>query len=182
MTQKDKKIKEEEKRGPKPKVDYWLTEDGQTLLTGWARQGLSNLQIAKNMGIVQSTFYVWKNEHPEITEAIQKGKEVIDFEVENALLTRAMGQEVIEEKTYMKDDGTGRMVKHKERVKKQLPSDATSMIFWLKNRQPDRWSDRKHMQHSGNIDSNITAFDSVSTEDLQEIVKQYKEVSNEDEE
>lgn len=163
------------KRGAKPKVDYWLTEDGLTLLTGWARSGLSNAQIAKNMGVSETAFYDWKSKHTDISEAIQKGKEVVDFEMENALFNRAMGQEIIEEKTYMKDDGTGKKVKHVEKVKKQLPSDATSMIFWLKNRQPDRWNDRRQIEHSGHVGADISMFDNISTEDLKNIVEQYKE-------
>lgn len=168
--------------GPKPKVDYWLTEDGKTLLTGWARQGLSNAQLAKNMGVSEGCFYRWKAENNEIYEAIQKGKEVVDFEVENALLKRAMGYTAEETKTYMKDDGTGKQTKHIEKANKHIASDATSMIFWLKNRQPERWNDRKQVEHSGNIDSNISMFDNVSTEDLQNIVDQFKEAKEKEDE
>lgn len=158
-------------RGPKPKVDYWLTDDGKTLLTGWARGGLSNAQIAKNMNIHESTFYAWKAEHEDISEAIKKGKEVIDFEVENALLKRAMGYEVEETKTYMKDDGKGGKTRHVEKTSKHLPSDATSMIFWLKNRQPDRWNDRKQVEHSGSMTNNVNMFQDISTEELKALAK-----------
>lgn len=164
--------------GPKPKYLYWLTDDGKTLLTGWARQGLSNAQLAKNMGIHEGTFYEWKHQHPEIYEAIQKGKDVVDFEVENALLKRAMGYETEETKTYMKDDGNGKKTKHVEKVKKHLPSDATSMIFWLKNRQPERWNDRRQVEHSGGVNNtNVNMFKDISTEELKALAK-----SKEDEE
>ncbi|MEY8536809.1 transposase, partial [Blautia pseudococcoides] len=61
------------------------------MLEGWARDGLIDEQIAENMGIVPSTLYRWKNEHEEISEALKKGKEVVDRQVENALLKRALG-------------------------------------------------------------------------------------------
>lgn len=65
------------------------------------------------MGISESTLYDWKNRFPDISEALKKGKEVVDFEVENALLKNAM-------------DG-----------------NVTAQIFWLKNRRPDKWKDKR---------------------------------------
>lgn len=162
---------EENKRGAKPKVDYWLTDDGKTLLTGWARQGLSNAQLAKNMGVSESAFYDWKSKHKDISEAIQKGKDVVDFEVENALLRRAMGQEVIEYKEVETEDGT-----RTEKIVKNMPSDATSMIFWLKNRQPDRWNDRRQVEHSGGMtNTNVNMFAEITTEELKAIAKDKEE-------
>lgn len=161
-------------RGPKPKIDYWLTQDGLTLLTGWARQGLSNAQIAKNMGVGESTFYEWKAKHSDILEAIQKGKEVVDFEVENALLKRALGYTAEETKTYMKDDGEGKKTKHVEKTNKHIASDATSMIFWLKNRQPQSWRDRKETELSGQVDT-TNAFRDLTTEELRALAKKNKD-------
>lgn len=162
---------EDARRGPKPKVDYWLTDDGKTLLTGWARQGLSNAQLAKNMGVSEGCFYRWKAENNEIYEAIQKGKDVVDFEVENALLRRAMGQEVIEYKEVETEDGT-----RTEKIVKNMPSDATSMIFWLKNRQPERWNDRRQVEHSGGMtNTNVNMFAEITTEELKAIAKDKEE-------
>lgn len=96
----------------KGKFEYWLTKDGLTLLEGWARDGLTDEQIAANMGIATSTLYAWKKDHGEISEALKKGKEVVDYEVENALLVKA------------------------------LCGDVTAQIFWLKNRRPRRWRDK----------------------------------------
>lgn len=94
------------------KYDYWLTSDGLLLLTGWARDGLTDEQIAGNMGISPSTLYEWKSKYPEISEALKKGKEVVDYQVENALL------------------------------KKALEGDTTAIIFWLKNRKCADWRDK----------------------------------------
>ena len=80
----------------KGKYKYWLSEDGLTLLEGWAREGLTDEQIIEKIikttgKIHPSTFYDWKKKYPEISEALKKGKEIIDFKVENSLLKRAMG-------------------------------------------------------------------------------------------
>ncbi|WP_179394718.1 HNH endonuclease [Lacticaseibacillus absianus] len=97
----------------KGKFEYWLTDDGQTLLQGWARQGLSDKQLAHNMGVSVATLYNYKRSHLEILEAIKKGKEVVDFEVENALLKRAKGFETVEETEELIED-TGQKKRHDE--------------------------------------------------------------------
>lgn len=94
------------------KFEYWLTDDGLTLLEGWARDGLSDEQIAHNMDISPATLYRYKQNYCEICKALKKGKEVVDYEVENALL------------------------------KKALDGDTAAMIFWLKNRRKKKWMDK----------------------------------------
>lgn len=75
----------------KGKYEYWLSPDGLLLLEAYARDGLTDEQIAKNMGVSTATLYNYKRDHLEILEALKKGKEVVDIEVENALLKRALG-------------------------------------------------------------------------------------------
>ena len=75
----------------KGKYEYWLTLDGLLLLESWARDGLTDEQIAHNMGISKATLYNYKRDHLDILEALKKGKEVVDIQVENALLKRALG-------------------------------------------------------------------------------------------
>ena len=75
----------------KGKYQRWLEPDGLILLEGWARDGLTDEDIAHNIGVNPCTLYDWKNKYPKISEAIKKGKEVVDIMVENALLKRAMG-------------------------------------------------------------------------------------------
>ena len=116
------------------KINEWLEKDKLILLEGWARDGLTDEQIAKNIGITRTTLYDWKKKETNIADALKKGKEVIDFEVENALLKRALGYEY-EEETYE----NGILTK---KVKKHVAPDTTAQIFWLKNRKPNNWKDR----------------------------------------
>lgn len=71
----------------KGKYKKWLEPDNLTKLEGWARDGLKDTQIADNMGINVSTLYTWKNCYSEINEALKKGKEVVDYEIENSLIS-----------------------------------------------------------------------------------------------
>ena len=128
------------KRGAKGKYAYWLTEDGLTLLEGWARNGLTDDQIAHNMGVSLSTLYEYKNKYSDIFEALKKGKEVVDIEVENALLKRALGYK------YTEQVITNGMVVEVEKV---MQPDVTAQIFWLKNRKPDDWRDKQNFEVKG---------------------------------
>lgn len=120
------------------KFTYWLTGDGLTLLEGWAREGLTDEQLAEKMDISRSTLSDWKNKFPDISDALKKGKEVVDIQVENALLKRALGYDFQEERVERSDRDGAKVVK----TVKHIPPDTTAQIFWLKNRRPDRWRDR----------------------------------------
>ena len=130
----------------KGKYEYWLTPEGLLQLEGWARDGLTDEQIAGNMGIRRETLYAWCKKYSNISNTLKKGKEVVDIQVENALLKRALGysyKEIKEEKTV---DGKRVTVTTKEVVR-----DTTAQIFWLKNRRPERWRDKQDIEHSGQM-------------------------------
>lgn len=126
-----------------PKYAEWLSEEGLTKIEGWARDGLTDEQISHNMGISSTTLYNWKRDHLEILKALKKGKEVVDIQVENALLKRALG--------YEYDEITTEYGQETKRIRKQVVPDTTAQIFWLKNRRPDKWRDRHDIEHGGQI-------------------------------
>ena len=129
----------------KGKFHEWLTEDGLIKLQGWARDGLTDEQIAHNMGINVSTLYDYKNKFAEIDEALKKGKDVVDRHVENALLKRALGYNY-EEEVVTKAGVV--------RVEKYQHPDTTAQIFWLKNRKVKEWRDKQEIEQTG--DSTLT--------------------------
>ena len=106
----------------KGKYEYWLTEEGLLLLEGWARDGLTDEQIASNIGIGYSTLQTWKGKYQDIQDSLKKGKEVVDYAVENALLKNA------------------------------LKGDTTAQIYWLKNRRPDKWRDKPGYEDTRELD------------------------------
>ena len=75
----------------KAKYEYWLTDDGLLLLAAWARDGLTDEDIAKKIGVSRSTLSDWKKRFSDISDALKKGKEIADVEVENALFKKATG-------------------------------------------------------------------------------------------
>ena len=82
----------------KGKYEYWLTPEGLLKLEAWARDGLTDEQIAQNMDIDSATLYRWKKRYCEICESLKRGKEIVDIQVENALLKRALGYSYNEDK------------------------------------------------------------------------------------
>ena len=122
-----------------------------TVIQGWARDGLTDEQIAYNMGIRRQTLYEWQNRFPVITDALKKGKAPVDIQVENALLKRALGYDYEETTTEIEELAGGKQKKHIRKVTKHCPPDTTAQIFWLKNRRPDRWRDKiENVQTVGN--------------------------------
>lgn len=139
----------------KGQYQKWLEDDNLILLQGWARDGLTDEQIAHNMGINTATLYRWKNAHSEICNALKKSKEVADIQVENALYKSALGydyEEVTEERRYNRATNKYEMVVTKK-IKKHMPPNTTAMIFWLKNRKPDMWRDKRVVEDKIEMES-----------------------------
>ena len=139
--------------GCKGKYAEWLTDDGLLRIEGWARDGLTDEQIANNIGVKVWTLYDWQKRFPQISNALKKGKAPVNIEVENALLKRAMGYQYEETITEVEEVPTGRtdeygrpimkQQKHIRKVLKTALPDTTAQIFWLKNRRPDKWRDKQ---------------------------------------
>lgn len=128
--------------GRKGYSEEWLTDDALLRVTGWARDGLTDEQVAHNMGIGYSTFREWLNKYPALLAALKKGKAPVDMEVENALLKRALGYEYEEVCTEITELPGGKQRKHIKKTTKMVLPDVTAQIFWLKNRRPGRWRDK----------------------------------------
>ena len=146
------------------RVSYkdWITKEGLTKIEGWARDGLIDEQIAHNIGCSVKTLYNWKKAHLPILQALKRGKEVVDREVESSLHKRALGYNV-EEVTYEQ----GIEVK---RVRKHIAPDTTAIIFWLKNRKTE-WNDKHSVEHTGDITFIDDIMVDMSEEELRNLAK-----------
>lgn len=122
------------------KYEDWNTPESRTLLRNWSREGFTYEQIAEKIGISVPTFYNWKKRYSEFAAAIKRGREVIDSEVEESLIKSALGYRSVEEKTEYSP--TGEVLKI-TRIEKDIPPNVTALIFWLKNRLPEKWRDRR---------------------------------------
>lgn len=170
--------KERAKSGPKGVWQEWVKPENLILLNGWARDGLTKKDIASKIGVREATIYEWCKVHSEIAEALKTGAEYADTLVVNALFQRAIGYETVEEVTEVKIDKNGQRTGNavSRNVKKRVPPDVTAQIFWLKNRQPEKWRDVSHRQVGGNLNLPERQPDDGL---LEAINKAMKEVQNE---
>lgn len=135
----------------KGKYEYWITPEGLLKIEGWARDGLTDEQIAVNIGIGYSTLQTWKSKYQDIQDTLKRGKEVIDRQVENALLKRALGYEYEE----VKEKFECGVLTERTVTKKEVIPDTTAQIFWLKNRKREAWTDKQSIELSKPIDESI---------------------------
>lgn len=138
------------------KFEEWLKEENLKKLTEWGKLGLLDTQIAKNMGISIASYYIYKKKFPEIQEAINEGKQVVDLEVENALLKKCFGYSVTVKKTFkvrnVKYNELGKKIEENEELVEgtdevYVPADTTAQIFWLKNRKPKEWREKVQVEN-----------------------------------
>ena len=110
-----------------------------------ANLGSTNIQLAAIFGVAESTLYEWIALYPALSEAIKAGREHYDNNlVQGSLRQRAVGYSHpdVHISNYKGEITQTPITKH-------YPPDATSMIFWLKNRDPNRWKDKQDIEHSG---------------------------------
>lgn len=153
------------------KVDEWLTEEGLLLLEAWARDFTLG-DICVKAGISTTTLAIWRQKYPEIEEALRKGKEVVDYLVENALLKRALGFKTTEVKTILngQPDKDGNRQVRVEKIEKEVAPDTTACLAWLNNRKPDEWKkNRDNLFELKDDERNITI--NVVTSDKKDKLK-----------
>ena len=116
-------------------------EEKLILVERWCRDGLTEEQICKNIGVSVATFNGFKKKQPELVKALKKGKEVAITEVENALFKKALGYDYEEIKTSIRMvDGVE--TKFTEKTRKHLAPDVAACSILLKNKDKERgWSD-----------------------------------------
>lgn len=125
------------------------------LVEGWKRDGLTDEQIARNFGVNIKTLMKWKSEKMEFMKAIKKGKEISDYELENALHKRATGYYYTEE-TALPNGMVVTTTKYEH-------ANPTSLIFALKNRLPKKYRDKVEQEITQrNYDIVIGAYDDES--------------------
>ena len=144
-------------------VDDWLTGDGLLLLESWARDGYTMTDISNKIGIDNDCFLRWKDRYPEIRKAVSKGKELVDYQVENALLKSALGYKTKEVKvtTTMR---YGKVVETiKEVTDKEIAPSVPAIQMWLYNRNKDKWKNMNNakgmfddMEEDSSIEITVT--------------------------
>lgn len=136
--------------------------------------GATDKELAEFFSVSEQTLNKWKKDFPEFLESLKKGKSIADANVASKLYNRAIGYDY-EEKHYEtkqpKKDVPPELVEAK-RIRKHVPADTTAAIFWLKNRQPEKWRDRKEVDANVNLSDEL---ESMTDEQLIAVIRGEKE-------
>lgn len=161
----------------KSRVDQLFNEDTLILIEGLARDGYTNQDIAHRLGIEPSVLYNAKRERPEINEAINRGKQIVDYKVENALLKSALGYKTKETKvtTIMR---YGKVVEEQtETLEKEVAPNSISCQVWLYNRCPDKWKRNRDKLLEDEEEATIQVTVKRATDDSEEENETWSDVN-----
>ena len=115
----------------------------------WAKDGVSDEDIAGNLGIAYSTLRCYREKYDEFADALTHGKEVSNEIVEGSLYKRCNGynaqiKKVFKVRRVEYDPDTGKKLREYDELQEgieevHVPADTTAMMFWLANRCKERW-------------------------------------------
>ena len=133
----------------------WIEGAGLEKICEWSRLGITDKQIAKNIGITTVTLYEWKKRFPEFAEAVSQAKQELKLELEKSMLDLAMGKAYVEDVKTVVDPVTGDILRV-ERTRRQLPPNANLQTFLAKNLMPEKyhppcWDDEDIIESSGGV-------------------------------
>ena len=120
------------------------------LARGLARCGYTMAEMAHEMGVGERTLYKWRTEHPELLHALNEGRALADSVIEDSLFNRAKGYR---KRTVRKRKGPQGVTV--EETLEDVPPDTTACIYWLKNRKPEQWRDRREVDVTADSDARI---------------------------
>lgn len=151
------------------------------VLKGYARDGLTDEEIAKKIGISSATFYNWCNRFVEIFDTIKKGREPVNVQVEDTFFEKKLQGYTVEEKTTEKTisrDKDGNIVGSTEHIKKTeryIPPDTTAMLFYMKCRMSEKYNDRLNVKVD-NLSELPKLYDALkeNDDDVRETVSEAK--------
>lgn len=145
------------------KWQQWTEPANIERVVNWAANGLTIEEIAHNMQVHPSTLHKWMVAHGEIGEAIKEGRGLAFEAVENALFRKATGmvlEDTVEEfKGELRDGKPANGTVMKRTTRRQVPPDTAAVIFYLKNRAPDRYSDRRTMEVEATMPTVVLGID-----------------------
>ena len=130
----------------------WISPEGLEKVTGWAKDGLTDVEIAEKIGVSRKTLYEWAKNYEAFGEALARSRTKANRAVEGALYKRAVGYTTKVKKNYklreVKYDQTGKKLSEKERLvtaydEVHVPADVGAQKFWLANREPEEWRNRE---------------------------------------
>ena len=171
------------------RLDYWKSEEGCTLISGFVRDGMKPRDIARAIGITTATFVKWMNEHEEINKAVRDGSAISDYRVENALLKSALGYKA-KNVTVTTIIRHGKVIETQKVVEEEdVAPNVNAQRMWLFNRKPGSWMPESKIAGIDNSDDDTLQVEVINAvaedededadyneaSDRRELIKELKE-------
>lgn len=103
-------------------------------------QGATDTQIMKALNVSRATYYKYVKECPELAEALEEGKIKVVDDLVGELYRKAMPHTLTTTKTFEKGGE-----KTTETTVKEVDGDTASLIFLLKNYDPEHFTNEPNM-------------------------------------
>lgn len=164
-------------------------ENNLAVLEAWARAGMTDEQIAKNIGVRRSTLSEWKKKHENIRTALSVGKEFADRMVENSLFGMTQGRMVKVQKAFklrkVNYDQSGKKTSEEEYLDTveedyYIEPDIKAIMFWLKNRMPEQWKEKVADMPNGGDDGGRTGMVILTQRKAQELQEEIRKNESEE--
>lgn len=165
MAKGKKQTEEKPKRKAKQNNYEVIVKPNLEKVKDWYRNGATEAEVAKKLGICLRSLAQYKTKYPEFLEAVSKSRDIADAEVEAALFKKAIGYECIES---IEEEENGK--KYKKEVRKSIPPDTVACIFWLKNRRSEQWKDKRDVELSGGLKVANADVSKLSDEELRRFI------------
>jgi len=136
-------------------IKKWTQPDKLTEISEWAGSGCTDKEIAARMGISIRSLYRYRTKSPEIDQAIQDGKEIVDYKVESALLKAALGYKTEEVKITLVYEKGEQVRTVEERTTREHPPNVLACQTWLFNRQREKWKRNRDNEIAVDDDQSI---------------------------
>ena len=135
-------------------------EEYAELAYNYCLLGAIDKELAQFFDVSEKTINTWKEKHPEFLQSLKRGKQQADAKVAQSLFHRATGYQHPDTKFATHE---GIITDEREYTKHYAP-DPTACIFWLKNRQPEKWRDKQEIDHTSKGES-VTGFEIVAPDE-----------------
>ncbi len=112
--------------------------------------GQTDKEMADFFGVSESTLNLWKLKHPKFSESLKRGKTVADVAVVESLFKRATG---FTKKAVKIMQAEGKSFEHV--YDEYYPPEVGAIVFWLKNRQRDKFRDKPDVNVTVNNETGV---------------------------
>lgn len=111
----------------------------------YCEKGATDQEVAEFFNVSVRTIYRWKLEHDEFCHALTVGKEAADQRVVATLYKKCVGYTLFTDQVVKTKTPKGGERSRTVKVGRDIEPDTAAIKYWLSNRDPENWADKKQI-------------------------------------